>query len=140
MAKHFIFNSDGTLWKIAASDEAKNSLMPRANEGSVSKSVSDTDWNAVAKFEKYANLSGDTISYNDDVPAIDKETFDSFLSNQINFVQAYITNNPNDSEWSNYLDNLKSIDSESITFPVDNFQKWFNSQSGFSSKSILELP
>ena len=59
--------------------------------------------------------------------------------NQINSVKLYLKNNSS-SEWTAYLNNLESVDIESLSYPIDNFQKWFNNQSGFSSKSILELP
>ena len=54
-------------------------------------------------------------------------------------MKLYLKNNSS-SEWTAYLNNLESVDIESLSYPIDNFQKWFNNQSGFSSKSILELP
>ena len=70
---------------------------------------------------------------------LSKEMFNDQLQNQINSVKAYLRNNSS-SEWTTYLNNLESVDIESLSYPIDNFQKWFNNQSGFSSKSILELP
>ena len=147
MAKWAIFVNNN-LFKLAATDAIKDDFVIRGGDNTVAKTVTDTQWNDISWENKFVELSNDAMSFTDkvadpDSPATtsaeDEEHFQGCLDKQIEAVEEYLANNTS-TEWTSYLNNLKSIDVSSVTLPVDNFQKWFNSQSGFSSKSILELP
>ena len=70
-----------------------------------------------------------------------QKNFKSIIDNQILAVSNYLVSYPNDVDWSAYLSKLKSIDINSINFPIEkSFQSWFLEQEGVPNKSILQLP
>ena len=62
---YLIFSQDGFTSKICANDEEKNNLVLPNPEEFVIKSVSESDFNLVKSNQKWASLSGDTITYTD---------------------------------------------------------------------------
>jgi hypothetical protein len=152
MSKWVIFRNN-QVFKLASTDAIKDSFVEAAGGGSdtVAKTVTDTQWDDISWGIKDCTLSNDAISITDKVLeqasditaeqklASEKACFQEEIDNQIALIDAYLENNTS-TDWTNYKANLNSIDVSTVTFPVDSFQKWFNSQSGFSSKSILELP
>mgnify|MGYP003128796876 CR=1 FL=1 len=139
MAKYIIFTNDNSFFKIASTEAIKDQMLNQLING-VAVEANDSDWSGVASMIKNVTLQDGSLVYEDNLDHnLSKEMFNDQLQNQINSVKAYLRNNSS-SEWTAYLNNLESIDIESLSYPIDNFQKWFNNQSGFSSKSILELP
>ena len=139
MAKHYIFDSENKLHKLAPTDALKDHHLLLLNGGK-SKEANDSDYANVANQTKKAVLDGDNVVISDEESwSHTKEGFEKEIANQLHLVNDFLSNS-NDSEWTQYRNNLQSIDTSTLTFPIDNFQVWFNSQSGFSSKSILELP
>ena len=66
------------------------------------------------------------------------------ISDQL-FTESFITSNPTHPDlsiWQDYLSKLENIDLDSISFPLssDSFQQWFNSQPGYPTKNIFQLP
>ena len=61
----YLVFKDGSCIKICANDEEKNNLVLPNPEQFVIKSVSDADFTLVKSNQKWATLSGDTITYND---------------------------------------------------------------------------
>lgn len=139
MAKYILFTNNNDFFKIASTEAIKDQMMNQLING-IAVEANDSDWSGVASMTKNVTLQDGSLVYEDNLDHnLSKEMFNDQLQNQINFVKAYLKNYSS-SEWTTYLNNLESVDIESLSFPIDNFQKWFNSQSGFSSKSILELP
>jgi hypothetical protein len=139
MAKYIIFTNNNDFFKIASTEEIKNQMLNQLING-VAVEANDSDWSDVASMIKNVTLQDGSLVYEDNPDHfLSKEMFNESLQNQINSVKLYLKNNSS-SEWTAYLNNLESVDIESLSYPIDNFQKWFNNQSGFSSKSILELP
>jgi len=152
MAKWAIFNGQGRVFKLASNDSIKDSFIEKAGEGSVAKEINDSQWNDIASNTKIVSLVNNSVQIEEpsmtrptgftaeQVAAISKTNFEYIIKDQKTIIQEYLDLNPGDSEWINYLNNLNSIDVSTVTFPIDSFQQWFNSQSGFSTKNILELP
>ena len=139
MAKYIIFTNDNSFFKIAPTEAIKDQMMNQLIDG-IAVEANDSDWSGVASMIKNVALQDGSLVYEDNLDHfLSKEMFNESLQNQINSVKLYLKNNSS-SEWTAYLNNLESVDIESLSYPIDNFQKWFNNQSGFSSKSILELP
>jgi hypothetical protein len=155
MAKWAIFTSQGQIFRLASDDTTKDSFLPFGGESAVAKQVTDSEWNSIAAQNKIVSLVNGSIQIQDpslDTPSrpVDLSAEEILTSEKVGFenqikdqkikIEEYLSANPNDTVWVNYLNNLNSIDVSTVTFPVDSFQKWFNSQSGFSTKNILELP
>ena len=139
MAKYIIFTNNNDFFKIASTEAIKDQMLNQLING-VAVEANDSDWSDVASMIKNVTLQDGSLVYEDNLNHfLSKEMFNESLQNQINSVKLYLKNNSS-SEWTAYLNNLESVDIESLSYPIDNFQKWFNNQSGFSSKSILELP
>jgi len=139
MAKYIIFTNNNDFFKIASTEAIKDQMLNQLING-VAVEANDSDWSDVASMIKNVTLQDGSLVYEDNLDHfLSKEMFNESLQNQINSVKLYLKNNSS-SEWTAYLNNLESVDIESLSYPIDNFQKWFNNQSGFSSKSILELP
>lgn len=155
MAKWAIFTGQGQIFRLASDDATKDSFLPFGGESAVAKQVTDSEWNSIAAQNKTVSLVNGSIQIQDknlDTPsrpvdlsaeeilAAEKVNFENQIKDQKIRIEEYLSANPNDTVWVNYLNNLNSIDVSTVTFPVDSFQQWFNSQSGFSTKNILELP
>ena len=70
-----------------------------------------------------------------------KETFEEELNYQKYKVGHYVDfTSDAPAEWVAYKNNLYSVNVDNVTFPIESFQKWFNSQSGFSQLTMWELP
>ena len=156
MAKYFVFHTDGTLCGLA-SDETKRDYFLKFTENGngTAKTPTDAQWTKCHEDTKRYTLENDTIteytldryeSNRTEINETDDERnarwladFKEDLQEQKDRVAAYLANTT-DSAWSAYQTNLNSVDPSTVTFPIDSFQKWFNSQSGFSSLSIKELP
>tara|TARA_S200002703_G_C3639376_1_gene196287 strand:- start:126 stop:545 length:420 start_codon:yes stop_codon:yes gene_type:complete len=139
MAKYIIFTNSNGFFKIASTEAIKDQMLNQLIDG-IAVEANDSDWSGVASMTKNVALQDGSLVYEDNLDHnLSKEMFNDQLQNQINLLKNYLKNNSS-SEWTTYLNNLESVDIESLSYPIDNFQKWFNSQSGFSSKSILELP
>ena len=149
MAKHAIFNEDGYFLKLAESDSEKNSL---SGPTLTAKSITDTLFTEIAEGKKTVSLSGDTVSetssgtdFASESAADQKLIFQECIADQKKQVENFIESNSGHSDlatWQTYLSKLNEVDVESISFPVSNnsFQNWFNSQSGYPSKNIFQLP
>ena len=138
MAKYIIFTNNNDFFKIASTEAIKDQMLNQLING-VAVEANDSDWSDVASMIKNVTLQDGSLVYEDNLDHfLSKEMFNESLQNQINSVKLYLKNNSS-SEWTAYLNNLESVDIESLSYPIDNFQKWFNNQSGFSSKSILEF-
>jgi len=152
MTKWAIFTNQGQVYRLAADDATKDLFLPFGGPDAVAKEVTDSEWDSIAEQNKQITLVNGSIQVEikdlvrpvdisaEEVLASEKADFEGRLKDQKNKVEEYLLANPGDSVWENYLSNLNSIDVSTVTFPVDSFEKWFKSQSGFSTKSILELP
>ena len=152
MAKHAIFNQSGSFLHLAESDSEKDSLIANSYPTYSTKEISDQLFTDVANGQKFISLDGDSItetarevSLADETAEEQKKDFQEEIESQISKVESFISSNPTHSDlsiWQDYLSKLKNINVESISFPVSNnsFQQWFNSQSGYPTKNIFQLP
>ena len=155
MAKHAIFNQSGNFLHLAESDSEKDSLIANFYPTHSTKEISDQLFTDVANGQKFISLDGDSITETeitsetpasqDEAAEKQKKAFEEEIQVQISKVGAFINNYPTHSDlsvWQDYLSKLKNINLDSISFPLssDSFQKWFNSQSGYPTKNIFQLP
>jgi len=154
MAKYFIFHTDGSFGGVASNETQRDYLLTLTEDGNgTAVTPTDAQWNAnlgdtksyryensaIVEYDNdnyYAKLSDET---DDEASARWLDLFKKDLQSQKDRVSKYLKNNTS-SEWAAYLTNLNSVDPSTVSLPIDSFQKWFNSQSGFSSLSIKELP
>tara|TARA_R100001086_G_C11738287_1_gene231717 strand:- start:132 stop:608 length:477 start_codon:yes stop_codon:yes gene_type:complete len=158
MAKHAIFNQSGDFLHLAESDSEKDSLSNKVWPAYLTKEISDQLFEDVANSQKFLKLesdnsmtetenavpSGDPIFENETVEN-QKTHFTDTIKSQISLIEDFININSTHSDlsiWQDYLSKLESINIDSISFPVSNnsFQQWFNSQPGYPSKNIFQLP
>ena len=157
MAKHAIFNQSGNFLHLAESDDEKNSLSNKVWPAYLTKEISDQLFEDVANSQKFLALDGDSMTETENaIPSGDpvfadetvenqKINFTDSIKSQISLIEDFIDTNPTHSDlsiWQDYLSKLESIKIDSISFPVSNnsFQQWFNSQPGYPSKNIFQLP
>ena len=157
MAKHAIFNQSGSFLHLAESDSEKDSLIEYSYPTHLTKEISDQLFEDVANFQKFISLDGDSITetasaipsgdpvFADETVENQKINFTDSIKSQISLIEDFIDTNPTHSDlsiWQDYLSKLESINIDSISFPVSNnsFQQWFNSQPGYPSKNIFQLP
>lgn len=155
----YAFFYENTCHAIAESDEEKNSLL-EVNVDSVVKELTDTQFNDAKNLKTSLFLEGETVNeknfYYDDYIYLNDENVDTTTArSQIQGLienifkpklSAYLDSNLNqDNEdyslWLDYSNKINQVDVDSMTFPlsVETFQEWFNSQSGYPKKSILQL-
>ena len=155
MAKHAIFNQSGYFLHLAESDSEKNSLIAHSYPTYSTKEISDQLFTDVANGQKFISLNGDSITETEITPASDfsesdtaetqKKSFEESIKHQKFKTESFITSNPTHPDlsiWQDYLSKLENIDLDSISFPLssDSFQQWFNSQPGYPTKNIFQLP
>ena len=152
MAKHAIFNQSGNFLHLAESDSEKDSLIAFSYPTHSTKEISDQLFTDVANGQKLISLDDDSITevtsgitFTEETAEGQKEIFQKEIKEQISKVAAFVSNNPTHSDlsvWQDYLSKLENINLVSMSFPVSNnsFQQWFNSQSGYPTKNIFQLP
>jgi len=166
MASYFIFAktvNEGVA-KIAENDSEKNYFLRFFPEGkavecnntdfvSVQKGLKicslDENGNVVLKdnTEKFVfveniidPITNENMVINRSLANLQKK-FKRDLDNQITLVSNYITNYSNDVVWCSYLDKLKLININNISFPIEkSFQTWFLEQENVPNKSLLQVP
>ena len=155
----YAFFYENTCHAIAESDEEKNSLL-KVNVDSVVKELTDTQFNDAKNLKTSLSLEGETVQettwYSEDTPLLNdadvdsttaKEQIKGLIDNLFKpKLSAYLDSNQNqDNEdyslWLDYSNKINQVDVDSMNFPlsVETFQEWFNSQSGYPKKSILQL-
>ena len=128
----YAFFYENTCHAIAESDEEKNSLL-KVNVDSVVKELTDTQFNDAKNLKTSLSLEGETVQettwYSEDTPLLNDADVDSTTAKEQ--IKGLIDN----------LFKLNQVDVDSMNFPlsVETFQEWFNSQSGYPKKSILQL-
>tara|TARA_Y100000004_G_scaffold28425_1_gene29193 strand:+ start:18 stop:476 length:459 start_codon:yes stop_codon:yes gene_type:complete len=152
MANYIIFDKDGYKTGLAKTESLRDHFLNHY-DGSVSKEIAEDKWTSAAQNTITLILENDTIQeYSTETYDTNRDgesdeernqrwqdTFRQEHEDQIRRVKDYL-DGITDAEWEGYLNNLNSVDISTVTFPIDSFQKWFNSQSGYSQKSIWELP
>jgi hypothetical protein len=149
MAKWGIFEQND-LRNIALTDSEKDSLIENRITY-VAKTLTDDQANNALNEKKDLKLNGDTI-VESDVDIADYNTtaeksrdiLEFWIKNSIIRITHFLTSNGNHSdfsEWQNVKNQLEAIDLSGVTFPTNvSPQEWFSSQSGHSSKKMLQLP
>ena len=152
MAHYIIFDKDGGMVGLAKTESLRDHFVNHY-ENAQAREITEDKWVSASQDTITLMLVNGNI---DELPnqiydsnregETDEQknqrwidTFNAEVANQIQLCEDYLSG-ITDADWQSYLDNLKSVDVASVTFPIDSFQKWFNSQSGFSQKSIWELP
>jgi len=166
MANYFIFAKlkNCPIEKIAENSVEKDYFLKFFPEGK-SVECSSTDFISVQKTIKncFLDENGNVVLKDNDEKFLFSQTFKDPITNedsvqnstldglqirfkfhintQINSVSGYTNNYPNDVVWSTYLNKLKSIDVNTINFPIEkSFQTWFLEQEGVPNKGFLQLP
>ena len=138
---------------VAESEEEKNTLSA-FKEGAVIKTLTEDQFNNVKNLKSTLTLNGENVeeTFMDDAVYYNNASINAEeAKNEINEliqnrflpqVTAYCLANPDDTYWADYKQKLEEVDIASLTFPLsyETFQEWFNNQSGYPSKSILQCP
>jgi hypothetical protein len=146
----FLSNSCSAL---AESDEEKN-ILSAFRVGATVKIITETQFINAKNLKSILILNGENIEevFADDKiylnnPTKDVEEAKKEVDSLIKYhflplLEDYCSSNPNDTYWSNYLEKIKSIDVNSLSFPFnyETFQEWFNNQTNFPKKSLLQCP
>jgi len=156
----YAFFYDNTCHAVAESEEEKNYLA-KTNGDSVIKELTDTQFNDVKNLKTSLFLDGETINeknfYYDGYLYLNDENVDtttarSQIQGLINnlfkpkltaYLQGTLNSSNDDySYWQDYSNKINQVDVDSMNFPlsVETFQEWFNTQTGYPQKSILQLP
>lgn len=155
MAKYGIFVND-VLERLATDETNRDYLMGHL-VGSVAKTITDTQFDDVGKEKKFLTLdsNGNIVETTDINPlssqgATEKEISDQsaycqqLIDLQISRIKSYLPSHEDHSEysyWKDYMMKLKGINVSTMSFPMtQTFQEWFNSQEGYPTKYILQVP
>jgi hypothetical protein len=164
MANYFIFSqtTDCYLEKIAKNENEKDYFLKFFPRGRAVE-CNDSEFSDVKLGLKICilNTEGNIEIKNNPETYLFTETVDTFvveksledlqkqfkdniniqiqaILNSINYNLDYTETDKTD--WNTYLSKLKSIDINSVNFPLEkSFQTWFLEQEGVPSKNILEL-
>jgi|TARA_R100000231_G_scaffold6028_1_gene9038 hypothetical protein len=154
MANYCIFGVNGAMIKLSKSEDQKNKFLHKYDPA-VAKEISDAQYLAASQDTLTLYLEEDVVkemsnqTYDSNRPdetdserdARWKETFEEELNYQKYKVGHYVDfTSDAPAEWVAYKNNLYSVNVDNVTFPIESFQKWFNSQSGFSQLTMWELP
>tara|TARA_R110000824_G_scaffold366126_1_gene554706 strand:+ start:117 stop:596 length:480 start_codon:yes stop_codon:yes gene_type:complete len=156
----YAFFYENTYHTLAESDEEKNYLS-KFNIDAVVKELTDTQFNNAKNLKTSLSLEGETVQetafYSEDTPLLNdaevdpttaKEQIQSLIDNLFKpKLEMYLgvdlnKDNEDYSYWLDYNNKINQVSVDSMSFPlsVETFQEWFNSQSGYPTKSILQLP
>jgi hypothetical protein len=156
----YAFFYDNTCHAVAESEEEKNYLA-KTNGDSVIKELTDTQFNDVKNLKTSLFLDGETINeknfYYDGYLYLNDENVDTttaraqiqglinnlFKPKLTAYLQGTLNSSNDDySYWQDYSNKINQVDVDSMNFPlsVETFQEWFNTQTGYPQKSILQLP
>lgn len=151
MAKYFIFdNTTQNLSHLAINETARDwftSIYPVT-----AVEATNEQYLNAATMDKVATLVNGQISEVDSTPQFNlndhseselKEYFQKQVDTMVNRVRMFVENNPDHAEisdWSNYLNNLKTINIDNVNFSLTSVDKYLSSQAGFSGRYFLELP
>jgi|DEB0MinimDraft_6_1074348.scaffolds.fasta_scaffold13338_2 hypothetical protein len=157
MTKYAFFYNN-ISFAIAESEEEKNLLSP-AIPDSILKTITDSQFENVKNFKSKLKIVDDTVleeslsfvPLNDSTKDIDhvKNEIFSHRDECINRVSSWLEAHPNPNAeaeryayWEDYKSKLESVDTDSMTFPLnyETFMEWFNSQPNYPTKSPLQLP
>jgi mRNA-degrading endonuclease YafQ of YafQ-DinJ toxin-antitoxin module len=154
---YFIFlknsdNIENTLYKIAENVSDLNNLNITLSDYKIIED-SESNFNLV-KFgkqypEKYNNdiitYLDKTIVYGDRPNTIfkDKNDLQNYINNFKEKIQQFIKNNPNHPllrRWSDYYDQLNSLDIDTIIYPLNNTLEQYFNDLKLQSLHPLQLP
>lgn len=143
----FIKNSDdvqGSIYRIAKNQSDLDNLNIIKSDYKIIEDLEST-FNLVQLDNKHPlKYNNNTITYID-VPHLfkDKKTLNTSLENKKNLIQNFINNNESHNlfqQWSNYLNQLNSLNLDNINYPLNTSIEQYFSDLGQPSFNILQLP
>lgn len=157
MTKYAFFYNN-ISFSIAESEEEKNLLSPALPDSTL-KTITDSQFENVKNFKTKLKIVDDVVveeslsfvPLNDSTKDIDhvKNEIFTHRAECINRVSSWLEAHPNPNAeaeryayWEDYKSKLQSVDTDSMTFPLDyeTFMEWFNNQPNYPTKSPLQLP
>jgi hypothetical protein len=145
---YFIFlpnldNAEGTLYRIAENQSDLNNLNILSSDYKI---IEDSQLNF--DFVKYGNkevkYNNNTIIYTDKTIVIkNKEELENNITSFIKLIKQFTKNNPNHAlfnRWNDYCNQLNTLNSSSITYPLNKSLEEYLKDQGQTSLSTLQLP
>jgi hypothetical protein len=145
---YFIFlpnldNVDGTIYRIAENQSDLNNLnISDANYKIIEDSQSNFDF--VKYGNKLAKYNNNTIIYIDQTISFkNREQLQQYIILFKNSIKQFTDNNPNHplfSRWNDYINQLNTLNLDSITYPLNkSLEQYFKDQNQVSL-SPLQIP
>jgi len=146
---YFIFqknldNIEGTLYRIAENQEDFNNLNINDDDYKIIEDSSE-NFNFVKLNQKNAiKYNQNTIIYINIVSSFkSSKDLNSYIDSLKNLIKDFLNNNPNNSaynKWNNYLNQLTSLNTSSITYPLNKSLEQYFNDLGQPSLNILQIP
>lgn len=145
---YFIFlkqnNVEGTLYRIAENQSDLNNLNITLSDYKIIED-SQSNFNDVKLLNKYADKYTDnSIIFKDETIIFsEKEKLINYVNNikvQIKNFLDVNKNHPSFNLWNNYYMQLKNLDFDSITYPLNKSLEKYFSDLGQPSLNILQIP
>lgn len=137
-------NIENTLHKIAENESDLNNLNIIKSDYKIIE-ISQDNFNEV-KFglKRPIKYNNDNITFIDITPIYnDKIVLKTEIEMQVNSIRSFLENNLNNSlytRWNNYSNQLKSLNLDTVSYPLKkSLEKYFNDL-GQPSFNILQLP
>jgi hypothetical protein len=143
MVYYILFDSFGKVYKISDSEEEKNILSQNLMAVNV-VATTETIFNGI-KFESIiAEYVNGNVITNTGTPLINTlESFNNFLKYYKQMINDFVTNNPSSpllNKWNSYKSILDTINSDGLSFPLNENMASLVTNKGHTVPSILQLP
>jgi hypothetical protein len=134
----------GSICKIAKNQSDLDNLNIIKSDYKIIQDL-ELDFNLIQLDNKYPLKYNNNIITYIDVSHLfkDKKTLDASLENKKNLIQNFINNNESHNlfqQWSNYLNQLNSLNLDNINYPLNTSIEQYFSDLGQPSFNILQLP
>jgi hypothetical protein len=134
----------GSIYKIAKNQSDLDNLNIIKSDYKIIQDL-ELDFNLIQLDNKYPLKYNNNIITYIDVSHVfkDKKTLDASLENKKNLIQNFINNNESHNllqQWSNYLNQLNSLNLDNINYPLNTSIEQYFSDLGQPSFNILQLP
>jgi hypothetical protein len=143
----FIKNSDnieGSIYRIAENENDLNNLnIIKSDYKIIEDSI--TNFNLVKlRNKRIVKYNENLITYaEDNYSFLNKEHLKIFLDDYQKPMNAFLNNNPNHplyNLWNNYLTQIKNLNLDNITYPLNKSLEQYFNDLGQPSLNILQLP
>ncbi|SRR5210317_1318517 len=144
---YFIFNNDNDIVNISANDADRDSLNINLTDYIV-KDVSDSDFNKLKLESHLVSFDGTNVSFTDR----EISTFSNFgtkeeIDEKISLIKIklknFLSNNSGHSKYTeceNYYNYLNSLDTSTLTFPLNKTWEQYCSDNSISFIHTLQIP